>query len=348
MRQLFFLTFTCITISLAQAQTTENLDQERLLQYYQAQQYTEAVQYLKTIYKDSTDVKKLKQLAYASLMADNLPEAEQHYLMLNRLLPEDPGVLSALGNISARYHQDEKTKAYFLAVLKVDSNNFNANKQLARLEDKPESAARKDYLIRARQLNLLDAEVSAELSGIYFRDNLFHKANEILKPALEADSANLRLLNAKMPILMAFKAYKEALIIGKKLLAAKKKPSEQLLFQMAQSYRGIKDYKNAIACLKQAIEEGISAKTATYYGLLGDAYENLNQNKEAIEVYKRGLLFENNGSLYYNIALVYEDKLNDKKNAVSYYSQYLNSIKNPQQQKRHISYIKNKIEELKR
>ncbi|WP_316813942.1 hypothetical protein [Pedobacter heparinus] len=348
MRQLFFLIFTCITIPLAQAQTSENLDQDKLLQYYQAQQYTEAMQYLQTIYKDSTDLKKLKQLAYASLMADRLPEAEQHYLKLNRLLPEDPEVLSALGNISASYHQDERTKAYFLAVLKVDSNNFNANKQLAKLENDPESALKKAYLVRANQLNILDAEVSAELSDVYFRDNLFNKAREILKPALEADSTNLKLLNAKMPIHMAFKEYKEAIIIGKKLLAAKKNPSEQLLFQMAQSYRGVRDYKNAMVYFKLAIKEGISPKTATYYGLLGDAYENMNQNKEAIDVYKRGLLFENNGSLYYNIALVYEDKLNDKKNAASYYSQYLNSIKNPEKQRRHISYIKNKIEELKR
>lgn len=347
MRQLFFFIFTCITVPLAQAQTTENLDQEKLLQYYQAQQYTTAAQYLQSIYKDSTDVNKLKQLAYASLMAGRLPEAEQHYLKLNQLLPEDPGVLSALGDISASYHRDDSAKAYFLAVLKVDSNNFNANKQLAKLENDPESAAKMAYLARANQLNLLDAEVSAELSAIYFRDNLFRKANETLKPALDADSANLILLNAKMPIHMAFKEYKEAISIGKKLLAAKK-PSEQLLFQMAQSYRGVKDYKNAMAYFKLAIKEGISPKTATYYGLLGDAHENMNQNKEAIEVYKRGLLFENNGSLYYNIALVYEDKLNDKKNAVAYYSQYLNSIRDPEKQKRHVSYIKNKIEELKR
>jgi hypothetical protein len=59
------------------------------------------------------------------------------------------------------------------------------------------------------------------------------------------------------------------------------------------------------------------------------------------------LLFENNGSLLYNIALVYETKLNDKKNAINYYEQYLKSI-NAKEQPKLIIFIKNKIAELKK
>ncbi|MBB5440556.1 tetratricopeptide (TPR) repeat protein [Pedobacter sp. AK017] len=348
MKQLFLLIFTGIIFQFAQAQTSEKLDQEKLLQYYEAQQYHEAVQYLQSVYKDSTDVKKLKQLAYASLMSGRLSEAEKHYLNLYKQLPEDAGVLLALGTISANYGLNAKAKAYFLAVLNTDSTNFKAYKQLAKLENDLSSTEKMTYLLKANHLDTLDAEVCADLSMAYFRNNQFNKADEILKNALSADSANLLLLNAKMPISLTFKAYSEAIAIGKKILATQKVPSEQLLLQMAQSYRGLRDYKNAAVYLKQAIKEGISTKTASYYGLLGDTYENMNQNKEALEVYKRGLLFENNGSLYYNIALIYENKLNDKKNAISYYSQYLNSIKEPEKQKRHIAYIKNKIEELKR
>lgn len=319
-----------------------------LLDYYQAQQYTEAAQYLKGIYTDSNDVKKLKQLAYANLMAGNFNEAEKDYLRLNTQLPENTVVLTALGDIKARFNQDEEASRFYLAVIKIDSNNFNAYKKLAKLEKDAQDASKKAYLLKANQLNPLDAEVAATLADSYFENNQFRKADEILKPALTADSSNLRLLKAKIPISMALEKYGEAINAGKKLSEKGGTPPEHLCFQMALSHREIKDYKTAIAYLQKAIQAGISTKIASYYGLLGDSYENINQNKEAINSYKRGLLFENNGSLYYNIALVYENKLNDKKNAINYYTQYLNSIKNPEKHKRHIAYIKNKIEELKR
>ncbi|WEK18392.1 MAG: tetratricopeptide repeat protein [Candidatus Pedobacter colombiensis] len=314
MKKLFFLFFLCLIYQLTQAQTADHLDPEKLLNYYQAQQYAEAAQYLQDTYTDSTDVSKLKQLAYANLMAGKLPEAS----------------------------------GFYLKVLKTDSNNFNAYKQLAKLESNLQSPSKKAYLLKANGLNPQDAEVAIQLADLYFKSNQFNKAEETLNLALSADSTNLLLLNAKMPVSMALKKYPEAIKAGKQLLAATNGPTENLLFQMALSYRGARDYKTATTYLQRAIKEGISPKIASYYGLLGDSYENLNQNKEALEVYKKGLLFENNGSLYYNIALLYEDKLNDKKNAIGYYTQYLNSIKDPEKQRRHVAYIKNKIEELKR
>jgi tetratricopeptide (TPR) repeat protein len=314
MKKLLLLFFACTLYQLVEAQTTESLDAEKLLQYYEAQQYTEAAQYLQSLNADSSNLKNVKQLAYAYLMAGKLSNAKEAYLQ----------------------------------VLKIDSNDFNAYKQLAKLEDDPLSTLKKVYLQKANQLNGTDAGVAAQLSDTYFKSNLFSKADETLKPALNADSANLLLLNVKMPLDIILKRYTEAIKTGKTLLQSYKTPPEQLLFQMAICYREVKDHKTAITYFQTAIKEGISPKIASYYGLLGESYESLKQNKEAIDAYKRGLLFENNGSLYYNLALLYEDKLNDKKNAISYYTQYLNSIKDPEKQKRHIAFIKNKIEELKR
>lgn len=314
MKKLLLIFFAGMLYLPGRAQTTDSLDPEKLLQYYETQQYTAAVQYLQSLNKDSSNLKNIKQLAYANLMAGKLSDAKEAYLQ----------------------------------VLKIDSNDFNAYKQLAKLDSDPLSSSKKAYLLKANQLDAADAEVAAQLSEIYFKSSLFSKADEILKPALNADSVNLMLLNVKMPLDMILKRYPEAIKTGKTLMQYSKTPTEQLLFQMAICYREVKDYKMAITYFQTAIKEGISPKIASYYGLLGESYESMKQNKEAIDHYKRGLLFENNGSLYYNIALLYEDKLNDKKNAISYYTQYLNSIKDPEKQKRHIAFIKNKIEEFKR
>jgi hypothetical protein len=71
------------------------------------------------------------------------------------------------------------------------------------------------------------------------------------------------------------------------------------------------------------------------------------KNDAANAAYKKGLQFENNGTLLYNIALLYETRLNDKKNAINYYEQYLKTI-DPVKQPRQVIFIKNKIAELKK
>ena len=65
---------------------------------------------------------------------------------------------------------------------------------------------------------------------------------------------------------------------------------ETLLYNIALCYRGLKDYKNASEYLNKTINKAISPKTASYYGLLGNSYENSNKFEEAISTYKRGLV----------------------------------------------------------
>lgn len=348
MKKLFLFTLTCIFYQLASAQTIDNLDYEKLLQYYQAKQYTAATAYLEGILKDSTDSKVLKQLAYSRLMDGKYTAAEKDYAYLNTQSPNDPAILIALADLNGRQNKKERAIELYSAATKIDSVNFYAYQQLALLNTDLQSDSRKSNLLTANTLNPQNAEVAAQLANSYFKETQFSKAEAILNVALAADSGNLTTLNAKIPVAMALKKYKEAINIGKLLLLKYQTPPENLLYQMAICYRETNDHKTAVSYFQNAIKEGISTKMASYYGLLGESYESLKQNKEALDTYKKGLQFENNGSLYYNIALVYEDKLNDKKNAINYYTQYLNSIKDTVKQKRHIAYIKNKIEELKR
>ena len=361
------------------AQTT--LDNNKLLELYQTQRYTEAATYLQSIYKEDTqDPKELSQLAYANLMAGKLPEAEKSYMKLYTQQPTNLSTLFSLANISIRRGIDEKAKGYYEEILKLDSTNFNVYKQLASLNKGDINTEKIKYLRKANTLNPTDADVAFDLCEIYFKMNFFAGADKVLQPALAADSTNLQLLKMKMPISMANKKYDESIATGFKLLSFgdsstfvlnnlaksyflkldyqnalkyfliindKSFDNEGLYYNIGLSYRGVKDYKNAAPYFEKAIKEGISNKIASYYGLLGDSFEEINKNEQANVAYKRGLLFENNGSLLYNIALVYETKLNDKKSAINYYEQYLKSI-NEKEQPKLIIFIKNKITELKK
>lgn len=381
MKRALLIFFAVISCQITYGQSKAVLDNEKLLEYYQTQKYIDAAQYLKSIYaEDTQDEKEISQLAYANMMAGKLPEAEKNYLKLHDKQPQNLPVLFSLANINLRRGNDEKAKAYYMDILKIDSTNFTVYKQLANLNKGEMNLTKIGYLEKANEINPIDPDVVFDLCELYFKMNFFDKASNILQPALDADSTNLQLLKMKMPISMASKKYDEAIKTGEKLLSygdsstfvlnnlgksyffnldyknalkhflvieSKSMDSEALYYAIGLSYRGLKDYKNAIPYLEKAIQEGISTKIASYYGLLGDSFEGVNKNTEANAAYKKGLQFENNGSLLYNIALVYETKLNDKKNAIDYYEQYLKTI-NPKEQTKLIGFIKNKIAELKR
>ncbi|WP_316750594.1 tetratricopeptide repeat protein [Pedobacter gandavensis] len=377
------LSFVILISSYAvNAQTTTVIDKEKLLDFFQTQRYLEAAQYLQSVYtEDTQDPKEISQMAYAYMMAGKLPEAEKNYLKLHEAKPDDIAGLFNLSNINSRRGNNVKAKEYLIKVVALDSNNFNAYKQIGFIErDKGDIVQMFKNFKRANSLNPTDADVAYEMSELYFKMNNFRLSLKVLEPALAADSSNIQLLKMQMPASIGSKEYKIALKTGEKIMSygdsstfvltnmaktyfilldyqkaldyflkanVEKDENEGLLYNIALSYRGIKDYKNAAVFLERTIKEAISRKTSSYYGLLGDSYENIDKNDLANAAYKRGLLFENNGSLYYNIALVYETKFNDKKNAISYYQQYLKTVK-PEEQAKLVVFIKNKIEELKR
>ncbi|MFA4869481.1 MAG: tetratricopeptide repeat protein [Pedobacter sp.] len=381
-RLLLILNILCTYYySIAQS---KRIDNDKLLEYYQSQQYVEAANYLQNIYNEDTqNPKEIRQLAYAYVMAGKLPEAEKNYLKLYEQQPKSLPILFSLASINVRRGNDEKAKEYYQEIIRNDTTSFNAYKGLAQLyrgEDRKTMDKRMSILYTANKLNPIDPDIAFDLCETYLKMENLSDAMKVLDTALVADSTNLRLLKMKMPIGIATKNYKISVETGELLLKygdsssfvlnnlaksyfllldyrnalkyflkldGQQLDSEVLSYNIGMSYRGVKDYKNAIPYLQKAINYGISQKIASYYGLLGDSFEGVNKNAEANAAYKKGLQFENNGSLLYNIALVYETKLNDKKNAIDYYGQYLKTI-NVAEKPRLAGFIKNKIEELKR
>jgi tetratricopeptide (TPR) repeat protein len=357
-------------------------DADTLLQFYQTQRYADALQYLQGFVKeDTSDTKTLTQLGYLNLMVGKLPEAEKIYLKIYDTDTSNLPVLFNLALLQVKRGQDAKAIHYYKAIVALDSNNLAAYKKLASLSKGSNPKEYQLYLSKANSLNPIDPDVAFDLCEWYFNLGAYSKANVVLTPALQADSANLQLLKLKMPMSIANKKYKEAIKTGEKLLnygdsssfvmnnlakshfllldyknalkyflqvKDKAMENEGLYYNIALCYRGLKDYKNAGIYLDKTIKEAISDKTATYYGLLGDSYEQVDRYQEALTAYRRGLLFENNGSLYYNIALVFEKGLQDKKNAIANYNLYLKHFTEMSKNPKLAAFIKNKIEELKR
>lgn len=370
-----FFSFIC-SMAFSQSRKVSN---EKLLNYYQTGQYLEAAAYLKNIYGENTENPRgLAKFGYAYLMANKLREAESNYLKLLAIDGNNAAALTGLGAINAKRHLHAAALGYYRQALNLDTTDYQVYRQLGLLNT-ADTAAKRNFLSKANQLNPADPQLAIELSDIYIHKKDFGTAEDILEMALSADSTNLQLLKKMMPVSIGMKKYRNAIATGEKILAQKDSSSivlnnlgksyyamfefskalkcftsikdipieqqEELLYNIATCYRELRDYKNEEKYLDLAIRQGISQKTATYYGLLGDSFDNRNMSKEAMEAYKKGLQFENTGSLLYSIALLYENKLNDKKNAIDYYNQYLKTL-DPKEKPKLIKFITSKIAEL--
>jgi tetratricopeptide (TPR) repeat protein len=375
MKQLIlsFLLISCTYITKAQ---NTNIDKEKLLDLYQTQRYAEAAQYLQSVYPAETeDVKALNQIAYCYMMSGKLPEAEKKYLKINTLQPNMLPVLFSLANINSRRGNTAAAQLFLLDIIRLDSTNFNAYKQLANYTDSIKLKVK--YLEKANRLNNTDADVAYDLALQYKFMKAFEPAYKILQTAIIADTNNLILQQAKLPIANELKKYNEVISIGEKLLKNgadgnvirdvgkayfslknyqkclyyyklledMAMQNESILYYMSISYRELKNYDMATTYAKKTIEEGISPNTPLYYSLLGGIYEERNQNTNATSAYKKGLTFGEYNSIYYRLALLYDFKLKQSKTALNYYNQYLKS-KPSANEKSQIEYTKTRIAEI--
>ncbi|WP_158795231.1 tetratricopeptide repeat protein [Pedobacter sp. L105] len=382
MKKLIYLLLILSCSLTALAQSNVIPDQEKLLEFYQTQHYTEAAAYLQTIYSsETTNPKEMAQLAYTNMMAGNLPLAESYYLKLYQAQPNSLSVLFSLAGISHRRGDDDKAKSYYQEIIKTDSMNFNVYKQLASMVPNPADPEKIFYLKKANSINPTNPDIAFDLANGLNLSKKNDSAYVVLQPALTADSTNILLLKAKLPICIALQKLDEALVTGEKLLAAGDSSTyvlnnmgkaylatkqyekslrffkiiegmgdqnESTLYYTAVCYRELKDYPNAADYFKQSIKEAISPYVSKYYKDLGEIYEKTTQIANADRSYQKSLEFENNGEVYYNLGLLNEFKLNHKKTATLYYKKFLQSKPDTGKYKEVIVYVKDRIISLQK
>lgn len=362
------------------AQNASVVDKEKLFDFYQTQRYADAAQYLKGIYgEEVNDFKTLSQIGYCFLMAGNNVEAEKFYNKAYTLQPQNLPILFSLGSINTKRGNTEKAKLYYGEIAKIDSNNFNVYKLLANLYSSPKDDSLKlIYLLKANLINPIEGDVATDLAEVHAAYQQYEKAYDVLNIAIKGDSDNLVLQRAKLPIANQLKKYSEVIASGEKLLkdgadagvikdVAKayyytKKyqkaidlfkqleeaamQNEATLYYTSLSYRALKNYPQAAIYTRKTIDEAISPNTSSYYSLLGMVYEESNQLALASAAYKKGLQFKATATLYYRLAVFYDTRLKQEKNALKYYNLYLKSKPSLTDDKEEIKFSKNRIVQL--
>jgi tetratricopeptide (TPR) repeat protein len=355
------------------------VDKEKLLELYQSQRYAEAAKYLQNTYPaNTTDLKALGQIAYCQLMAGQLANAAQSYLAIKNINPSNLNALFNLASINAKRGNNPQAKFYLEEIIKIDSTNFNALKQLANFTDSV--PARIAYLQKANLLQPADADVASDLAAILRLNKMIEQAYQVLKTAIVADTGNFILQQELLPNAIDLKKYNEVIAVGEKLLLIDQdvnvlkdlgkayyfvknyqkclvnyqvieqmgRQNEMSLYYMTLCYRELKNYPMAAIYAKKTIDEAISPNTATYYAMLGTIYELNNQFISSSNAYKKGLTFNANSNLYYRLALLNDLKLKKPTSALTYYHSYLNSKPDEKTEKEQIEYVSNRILALKK
>jgi tetratricopeptide (TPR) repeat protein len=373
-RILYIITLSLLTLPAFSQQVNDAL----LLDYYQNQRFAEAASYLKTVYAEPiNDQKVLSRLAYTSQMAGKLPDAERYY---QRILNNDSTNTAILYNLAAlnqRRGNNNKAEVYYKKILLKDSTNFQVYKQLATIShNKADIISKLVYLQKANKIDSVDFDVASDLSDLYVTLKQLPQAEKVLTIAIAADPENIVLLQSLLKLTYAQKKWIQVIKTGEQLLALgdytqrqklgiayynaknyicgleslmaipEENQNETSAYFTAACYKQLKDQKKAISFFKKAIKLSLSPSTATFYNEMADSHQQLEQLKTAEELFKKGLLYDQQPLAYYSLAILYDTKLKSPKNALSYYKKYLASKPDEVENKDQLEYSKGRVSAL--
>ncbi|WP_460693724.1 tetratricopeptide repeat protein [Mucilaginibacter puniceus] len=372
-RILNLIILSLLTLSAYSQQVNDAL----LLDYYQNQRYLEASNYLKSIYPEPiNDIKALSRLAYTSQMAGKLPDAEGYYQRMYTLDSTNKAVLYNLAAVNYRRSNYNKAETYYKKILSTDSTDYQIYKYLANIRlRKIDSVGYLKHLEKANILNPIDFDIASDLTEIYIKFKKYKEAEKVLNIALAADPENIVLLQNNLELAFSQKKWQQVIKTGEQLFTlgdytmriflgiayyyannyicgletlmpiTAGDHTETSYYFIASCYKKLNGQKKAIPYFQKAIKKSLAGSTDTYYNELADSYQQLSQFKTAEATYKKGLLYGQLPMTYYSMAILYDTKIKDKKNALLYYKKYLAT--NPtDEDKGYVDYSKNRIAAL--
>lgn len=367
---------------IAHAQQPMQPDNNKLLEFYQTQQYRAAAQYLKTFYSDTiVDPAVLGRLGYCYRMAGDYAEAERYYLRLYRLDSLRISTLLNLATINVQRRKYLPATVYYRQVIALDTTHAAAYEALSELmKRKGDLGLAYTYLERANDLQPSNSDIAYNFSQLCVNVEQYAKADSVLQLALETDPDNGLLLLGKLRVAEKRKNYPEMVTIGEQLrtlgdesqqvlsllargyfhtdkLADCKKTYNHLValykemgeidyYYLAMAYKGMKQYEQGLTYMDKVLEMAVSPNTAFYYGRKADLHDLANQPSAAASSYLRSFQFETIPLHYYSLAVIYDRKLNDSSHALRYYRLYLKQ-EPTKAEERYRTYVKQRIEELR-
>ncbi|MCW3114368.1 MAG: hypothetical protein JWR18_2764 [Segetibacter sp.] len=353
---LFFLS---IFTSASVAQTSEEqVDKNKISEYFQNEQYAEAIQYLESnnVIR-STDINSINALGYAYYMSENYLLAQENYLRALALdsLNFTANRYSAL--ISRENKDYGKQLFYYLRLLQIQPSNgilYKLTGDTYKLLKNDDTA----LLFYAKAYHFQPANTKITVAYI---ENLLDKdsyttADSVTKAFLEKDTLNAAVMRLAIRSFTTQRKMADAARFTKNwLLTGEIEPkttvslaqsnyaikqyeacykvcnnlleqgieTEALFYYASQAKYKLNEFIKSSELLKQCLNLAISKNTNLYYFSLADNFESLKQYKRAIASYDTAYYLFHDPLALYNIGRLYEQGLQNNNTARQYYKKYM-------------------------
>lgn len=337
------------------------IDKNKVQDYFQEQQFDEAVQYLNPfVTADSADQQVLRLLAYAHYMNDNIRDARTCYLKMFANDSLNPTANHYLAGIY--YNRDPDLSMEFYARL-IHLQPQAANYQRAMgelLSRKKEKDSALTYLRTAYALAPGDFRNLVALAEVLIDVKDHRGADSLLETGLARDSLNVACLRTRVRSAYDNKDYAAVIGPGERLLQQSEwsigpmsklvlsyynlqryeesvrvcaylldagVEVEALYYYAAKSYTKLKDYDKSNEMLYECVRKAISGTAEMYYFAYGENYEATRQYKKAVAAYDTAYYLFKSPLALYNCGRIYEMELKNESLARKYYLQYLQTAR---------------------
>jgi tetratricopeptide (TPR) repeat protein len=356
MKKSGFITFIAVFITITC--DAQGPDKEKISDFFQNQQYEDAIDYLKPFYlKDSVNLYTLNSLGYAFYMND---EKEKARIYFQKIFNTDSNNISAnqyLANINISGNNYIVAKTFVIRLTRINPSRSSYYRILAGIfkKNREEDSAHYFYEI-AYRLAPGDNKNILAYADILINDSNYLRADSILSAGLARDSVNINFL--KLLVQSSYEAKNFAGIIppGEKLIALGELPVP-ILSKLVFAYYSLKKYgdcillcqlmdSNAIAqestyyyesmswaklekfalsneLLAKCLSYSISKTSELYYYNIARNYESLKNYRKSISNYDTAYYLFKNPVMLYHEGRIYDEHLQNYKKAKLFYSKYL-------------------------
>ena len=356
-------------------QSTAIFDKNKVMDFFQNQQFDEAIEYLMPVVSiDSTNLQLLGFLGYANYMNDNITAAERYYQRVINLDSNNIAANQYLASINSNTNP-EKAKMFISRLINLQPYRASYYRNMG---DLLRGRIPKDsvllYYNHAYSLAPGDYKNAIALADILIDSKSYSKADNILEIGLAKDSLVAAYLKLQVRSAYEAKVYSNALVPGERLillneislssltqlalsyynlkmyndcirvceyLISKDITTESIYYYEARAWAKLKNYTKCNELLQICLASAISKTAELYYYTLGENYESLKQFKKAISQYDTAFYLFKNPVMLYNCGRIYETKLKNVSLAKKYYNIYL-KLANPQSpdEKQAYEYVK--------
>lgn len=355
-----------------------SLDKNKVMDFFQQQQYDDAADYLAAFYQsDSGNIQLLQYLGYAYYMNDKYDDAEKYFQKIFLL---DSNNITAIQYLASIYKGKKGDETLFFAnrLVRLRPAKASYSRQLAEVFQK---MGKKDsalfYFNLAYQLSPGDAKNALGLGWALIDEKGFGRIDSIAKPFLAKDSMNISFLKLLIASAYDSKHYENAIAPGERLMQqgdisigsltrvihccynlklykecihvcdymdSSEIADEQVYYYEAMSKAKLKDYINSNELLRTCLSLAISKKAEIYYYGLSENYQALKQLKKALADYDTAYYLFKSPMILYYCGYISEMSTHNKSMAKKYYQKYLRVAKpETAEEKKAFAYVKEKL-----